>query len=52
MIAYLWLFVLIIVAIVSLIAGMAFLVLDFQRPKAQWRMSMFLTDIALLLTFF
>lgn len=50
--AYVWLFVLIAVAIVSLIAGMAFLVLDLQRPKAQWRVSMFLTDIALLMVFF
>lgn len=49
---YVWLFLLIVVAIVSLIAGMSFLVLDLQKPKAQWRVSMFLTDIALLVTFF
>ncbi|EYT94603.1 MULTISPECIES: hypothetical protein [Enterococcus] len=49
---YVWLFILIAVAIVSLIAGMTFLVLDLQRPKAQWRLSIFLTDITLLIIFF
>lgn len=50
--AYVWLFVLIGIAIVSLIAGMTFLVLDLQRPKTQWRVSVFLIDIALLIIFF
>lgn len=52
MTAYIWLFALIAIAIFSLIAGMGFLVLDLQRPKTQWRVSMFLADIAMLIIFF
>lgn len=48
---YIWLFVLIVIALISLIVGMFFLVIDLQRPRSQWRFSMFLTDILLLTTF-
>ncbi|EPH92739.1 MULTISPECIES: hypothetical protein [Enterococcus] len=52
MTAYIWMFLLIAIAIISFILGMTFLVLDLQKPKSKWHIGMFLTDIALLVTFF
>ncbi|MDV2932580.1 hypothetical protein [Enterococcus faecalis] len=48
---FVWFFILIVIATVSLTAGMAFLVLDLQKPKTQWRVILFVTDIILLVTF-
>lgn len=48
---YIWLWMLVIVGIVDLVAGVSFLVIDLQKPKEIWQRKIFLLDILFFVLF-
>lgn len=48
---YIWLWMLVIVGIVDLVAGVSFLVIDLQQPKEIWQRKIFLLDILFFVLF-
>lgn len=48
---YIWLYLLIFIALTSLISGVFFLIFDLQKPKASWSIKNFAIDISLFILF-
>ncbi|EPI05589.1 hypothetical protein D920_00075 [Enterococcus faecalis 13-SD-W-01] len=48
---YTWFYLLIVVAVISLITGIVFSVLDLKKPQETWEKISFITDAALFIIF-